>query len=206
MEVVRQAVNGAIIAKAILTRLHSSCLHFSHIFTYLRIFSLLACTHHVFTSLLLNPKQGDFPSLESITNVSDETNHKRLCAVPRKSPVNLWLSREIHVSMQNGSTDQNTCIHENVDQNTHIHENGGAWFRALSPLSGSTSSTTTTSVQSRLRQKDRLAPPLHIWHPWYIICAKCKGRVLLPNRMNFWKNSKRPLTPPHFWKIILQYF
>ena len=33
------------------------------------------------------------------------------------------------------------------------------------------------------------------------------GRVALPNRMNFWKNSKRPLTPPpHFWKIILQFF
>ena len=24
--------------------------------------------------------------------------------------------------------------------------------------------------------------------------------------MNFWKNSKRPLTPPHFWKIMLQIF
>ena len=28
-----------------------------------------------------------------------------------------------------------------------------------------------------------------------------QGRILLPNRMNFWKNSKRP-----FWKIILQFF
>ena len=34
-----------------------------------------------------------------------------------------------------------------------------------------------------------------------------KGRVTLPNLMNFRKNSKRPLTPPpHFWKIILQIF
>ena len=33
-----------------------------------------------------------------------------------------------------------------------------------------------------------------------------KGRIPLPNRMNFWKNSKRPLTPsPHFWKIMLQF-
>ena len=31
------------------------------------------------------------------------------------------------------------------------------------------------------------------------------GRI--PKRLNFWKNSKRPLTPPpHFWKIILQFF
>ena len=36
---------------------------------------------------------------------------------------------------------------------------------------------------------------------------QCKGRIPLPNRMNFWKNSKRPLTPPpHFWKIILDFF
>ena len=35
----------------------------------------------------------------------------------------------------------------------------------------------------------------------------CKGRVRLLYRMNFWKNSKRPLNPPpHFWKIILQFF
>ena len=34
-----------------------------------------------------------------------------------------------------------------------------------------------------------------------------KGRVQLPNRMIFWKNSKRPSTlPPQFWKIILQFF
>ena len=33
-----------------------------------------------------------------------------------------------------------------------------------------------------------------------------KGRVGLPNRMNFRKNSKRPSTPPHFQKIILQMF
>ena len=34
-----------------------------------------------------------------------------------------------------------------------------------------------------------------------------KRRIPLPNRMNFWKNSKQPLTPPpHFWKIILQFF
>ena len=35
------------------------------------------------------------------------------------------------------------------------------------------------------------------------------GRIPLPNRMKFWKNSKRPLTPlppHHFWKIILQIF
>ena len=25
------------------------------------------------------------------------------------------------------------------------------------------------------------------------------GRIPLTNRMNFWKNSKRPLTPPQFW-------
>ena len=36
---------------------------------------------------------------------------------------------------------------------------------------------------------------------------KPKGRVWLPNQMDFWKNSKQPLTPfPHFWKILLQTF
>ena len=30
---------------------------------------------------------------------------------------------------------------------------------------------------------------------------------MLPNRMNFWKNSKQPLTPfPLFWKILLRIF
>ena len=34
-----------------------------------------------------------------------------------------------------------------------------------------------------------------------------KGRVTAPKRMNFWKSSKRPLTPPpHFRKIMLQFF
>ena len=32
------------------------------------------------------------------------------------------------------------------------------------------------------------------------------GRVAEPNRMNFRKNFKRPSTPPHFWKIIIQFF
>ena len=32
-----------------------------------------------------------------------------------------------------------------------------------------------------------------------------KGRLILQNWMNFWKNSKHPLTlPPHFRKIILR--
>ena len=43
MEVVRQAVNGAIIAKAILTRLQSSCLQIS---------SHIHISSHIFTSLL----------------------------------------------------------------------------------------------------------------------------------------------------------
>ena len=34
-----------------------------------------------------------------------------------------------------------------------------------------------------------------------------KGRVPLPNRMNFWKNSKRPLTPPLiFGKLCCKFF
>ena len=34
-----------------------------------------------------------------------------------------------------------------------------------------------------------------------------QGRIPLPNWMNLWKNSKRPLPPPpHFWKIILQIY
>ena len=38
-------------------------------------------------------------------------------------------------------------------------------------------------------------------------CSHPQGRVALPNRMNFRKNSKRPSTPhPHFLKIILQVF
>ena len=35
----------------------------------------------------------------------------------------------------------------------------------------------------------------------------CLGRVVLPNRMNFEKNPNGlRLPPPHFWKIILQFF
>ena len=31
------------------------------------------------------------------------------------------------------------------------------------------------------------------------LACDTQGRILLPNRINFWKNSKRPLTPsPHF--------
>ena len=33
--------------------------------------------------------------------------------------------------------------------------------------------------------------------------APSKGRLTLPKWMNFLKSSKRPLTPPHFRKIIL---
>ena len=33
-----------------------------------------------------------------------------------------------------------------------------------------------------------------------------KGSLSLPKRMNFRKSSKRPLTPPHFWKIMLRVF
>ena len=41
--------------------------------------------------------------------------------------------------------------------------------------------------------------PKKIWK--FLNAFAIKGR--LP-RMNFWKNSKRPLTlPPHFWKIML---
>ena len=38
--------------------------------------------------------------------------------------------------------------------------------------------------------------------------VNAQGRIPLPNRMNFWKNSKPPLTPlpPHLWKIMLQNF
>ena len=38
--------------------------------------------------------------------------------------------------------------------------------------------------------------------------VNAQGRIPLPNRMIFWKNSKRPLTPlpPHLWKIMLQFF
>ena len=33
-----------------------------------------------------------------------------------------------------------------------------------------------------------------------------KGRIPLPNWMNFWKSSQPLPPPPHFWKIILQFF
>ena len=33
-----------------------------------------------------------------------------------------------------------------------------------------------------------------------------KGRLAPPKRTNFWGNSKGPLNPPHFRKIILQFF
>ena len=35
----------------------------------------------------------------------------------------------------------------------------------------------------------------------------CKGQVRVPKRINFVEKSKLPLTPPpHFWKIMLQFF
>ena len=40
-----------------------------------------------------------------------------------------------------------------------------------------------------------------------LCCQWSKGRITLPNQMNFQKNSRRPSTPPpHFRKIILQFF
>ena len=48
-----------------------------------------------------------------------------------------------------------------------------------------------------------------VWAYVYIsvsVFVFVQGRVALPNRMIFWKNSKQPLTPPHFRKIILQFF
>ena len=40
-----------------------------------------------------------------------------------------------------------------------------------------------------------------IWPNW-----SSKGRMTSPKRMNFWKSSKRPLTPPpHFRKIMLRF-
>ena len=45
---------------------------------------------------------------------------------------------------------------------------------------------------------------------WSAVSQDChyhKGRIPLPNRMNFWKKSKWPLTPsPHLRKIMLQFF
>ena len=39
------------------------------------------------------------------------------------------------------------------------------------------------------------------------ISENAKGRIPLPNRMKFWKKSKRSLTPPSsFWKIMLHFF
>ena len=33
-----------------------------------------------------------------------------------------------------------------------------------------------------------------------------KGRIPLPNQMNFWKNSERPLTPPSFLENYVAIF
>ena len=44
----------------------------------------------------------------------------------------------------------------------------------------------------------------------YYVCtsfgAVHKGRMPLPNRMIFWKNSKRPLTPPSFLENYIACF
>ena len=39
-----------------------------------------------------------------------------------------------------------------------------------------------------------------------IMLIHFKRRLPLPKRMNFRKSSKRPLTPPHFRKVMLQFF
>ena len=41
----------------------------------------------------------------------------------------------------------------------------------------------------------------------WVITVGAKGRMAAPNRMIFWKNSKRPSPPPpHFRKMMLQFF
>ena len=43
--------------------------------------------------------------------------------------------------------------------------------------------------------------------PFYVqrLPKSGKGRIPLPIRMIFRKNSKRPLTPPHFWKLYCNF-
>ena len=71
-------------------------------------------------------------------------------------------------------------------------------------------------VLDDLWSKKICKPKMIVWSPvlyssemilfLWLYCL-IKGRIPLPIQMNFWKNSKRPLTiPPHFWKIILQIF
>ena len=40
-----------------------------------------------------------------------------------------------------------------------------------------------------------------VFLPWH-----CKGQVRLKKRMNFWKNSKCPLTPPPILKLCCNFF
>ena len=64
------------------------------------------------------------------------------------------------------------------------------------------------------KKLDKGTQPLHLGLCDYVslfgglcVCSNFLGRVPLPNRMNFRKNSKRPSTPtPHFWKLMLQFF
>ena len=50
----------------------------------------------------------------------------------------------------------------------------------------------------------------HHWKPHFhyfrISTFQPNGQVTVPKRMNFRKNSKPPMTPPHFRKIMLQLF
>ena len=68
---------------------------------------------------------------------------------------------------------------------------------------------------------DHLRNPRFAGHSWWLLlCPQVtrplsqptflyilsKGRIPLPNRMNFWKNSERPLTPSFLEKYIANFY
>ena len=122
MEVVRQAVNGAIIAKAILTRLQSSCLHISsHIFTS-RLHS--SCLHFTsshskakeispakYPSQMFQMKQITKDCAQSRARVQSIHNYlRKLIFELTQIHVSIKILTKIRVSIN--FFDQNTCIHE----------------------------------------------------------------------------------------------
>ena len=71
------------------------------------------------------------------------------------------------------------------------------------------------SLHPKCDSKPTIPPPLpaphtHPNHPSFYQSAQKsinnKGRVRLPKRKDFRENSKQPLNPPHFRKIMLQLF
>ena len=180
MEVVRQAVNGAIIAKAILTRLQSSCLHISsHIHISSQIFTSRlhsSCLHFTFS-------QSKAREIRPAKNPSQMFQMKQItmdCAQsrPRVQSIHNYLGKLIF---------ELTKIHVSIKILTKIR--ASMKIVQLTKIHVSMKMLVPGSAPS-LHWAVRLPPPrrrcnhasvkrtallhLYICHTWYMICVKCK--------------------------------